>query len=33
MRVGVLHNTRLAMRSGREAASNKPMIPPDSSGG
>ena len=31
MRVGVLHRTRLAMRSGWAAASSSPMIPPEDS--
>ena len=31
MRVGVLHSTRLAMRSGCAAASSNPMIPPEDS--
>ena len=31
MRSGVLHNTRLAMRSGCAAASSRPMMPPDDS--
>jgi hypothetical protein len=31
IRVGVLHRTRLAMRSGCAAASSTPMIPPEDS--